>query len=73
MLGKLFIFFVGVGVAISAVSSSVVDKAGGKTHGAKRFNKLYQTMMTKLIEVRFKAEQYMEKNSLPFSPSPDYP
>jgi hypothetical protein len=73
MLGKLFLFLVGAAVTASAVSSSVIDKAGGKAHGVKRVNKLYQTMMTKLIEVRFKAEQYMEKNSLPFSPSPDYP
>ena len=68
MNGRLFLLVV-VLVAIVSVAYS----AAGKNNGPRKYNKMYQLLMSKLIEVRFKTENYMVQNNIPMAPSQDYP
>lgn len=68
MNGRLFLLVI-VLVAVASVTYSAAVKKSGE----RKYNKSYQLLMSKLIEVRFMAENYMVQNNIPMAPSKDYP
>ena len=66
---KIFIVL----VALFAVLSTVTASAPIGKKAPKKYNKFYELLMSKVIEIRFEAEQYLTQNGYVKSPSPDYP
>jgi hypothetical protein len=78
MIGRLIFSLVIFIVVVALVTSSSINAASKGSDSAalfpdRKFNKFYQLLMTKLVEVRYKAESYMIQNDIPMAPSKDYP
>jgi hypothetical protein len=44
-----------------------------KPHVERKYNKFVQLMLSKLVDVRYYAEQFLIKENAVKAPSPDYP
>jgi hypothetical protein len=72
---KMTGLFYGAVILLSALSCvhSVTSNPNAAFLPKPKFNPTAKLLLTKLAEVRLKAEGYLEKNGIVKKPSPDYP
>lgn len=65
--------FLALFVLVAVISASVLKAPVVQKPQEKNYNKILKLLLPKLTEIQIQAEQYLQANGLPFSPSPDYP